>query len=247
MNSLMTIGLPLRSFCRLCFLTLLLLSTQPAWADNIQVTFTGEIYFTFDQEFGGPSFHGIQNGDSFSSVLTYDPSQPNLGVPGQGLYGVYDYRVTVQTAAGPVTLGGPISWPCPNCAFSPLQVLNDFPDEFGTADILHNAGSDVDFIFKDYTHTALAGDSLADVDWQNLLTLSSIPQPFVRAPNGAIVPNGSVRDMFLRNEGAAVVVIGRISAVDVQVIPVPEPSSTLLLALGFVGILLQRRRVEPES
>src|SRR6058998_417220 len=74
----------------ICFLGLIALSltTQTAWADSIQVTFTGQIYFTFDQQFGGPSFYGIQNGNSFSSVLTYDPAQPNLGtVPGQGMYG----------------------------------------------------------------------------------------------------------------------------------------------------------------
>ena len=46
------------------------LMAQPALADSIQVTFTGQIYWTFDEQFGGPGFNGIQSGDSFSSVLT---------------------------------------------------------------------------------------------------------------------------------------------------------------------------------
>jgi len=51
------------------FMTLSLMA-QPALADSIQVTFTGQIYWTFDEQFGGPGFNGIQSGDSFSSVLT---------------------------------------------------------------------------------------------------------------------------------------------------------------------------------
>jgi hypothetical protein len=60
-------------------LPMLFILTRPASANIIQVTFTGEITFTFDATFGGPSFYGIEPGDLFSSVLTYDPAQPNLG------------------------------------------------------------------------------------------------------------------------------------------------------------------------
>ena len=187
-------------------LLVMLLSVQPASADTLQVTFTGNIYFTFDDQFGGPSFHGIGIGDAFSAVLTYDAVQPDLND--------YNYTVTVQTTGGPVTLGGPSS--------HPIHSDHNLAGEFGTIDTVHNSGSGVAFVFQDYTHTALSS-GFAGLDWQNLLTLSSQPQPFVRAPNGAVVAGGSVHDIFLRAPNAAVVVIGRIDGVSVQTIPDPDP------------------------
>jgi PEP-CTERM motif-containing protein len=174
--------------------------------------------------------------------LTYDPAQPNLGtIADQGLYGEYDFRVTVQTADGPVTLGAPVSWPCPGCAFSPMHVFNDVSVTLPyvgpvVVDAVHNAGSDVLFLFQDLTHTALASDSFADVDWQNLFTLSK--------ESSKDLEQTWRPKIALRASTAADVVEGRIDTVDVQTIPspVPEPSSILLLGVGIIGLLLHRQR-----
>jgi len=219
----------------------LLLPAQTAWADTIQVTFTGQIYFTFFEAFGALDFHGIRNGDTFSSVLLYDPGQADLdATTGVGAYSNYNYTVTVQTLGGPLAFGG--------AATHTLNVSNDFNDEFGLADVVDNAYADVGFVFRDYTHTVLSDDSLAGVDWQTLLTQSSQPHYLVRAPNAGVVANGTVRDIFLRDpSNGAVVVVGRINTVDVQTIPspptpVPEPNSLFLITSGLFGLMAFRRR-----
>jgi hypothetical protein len=89
----------------------------------------------------------------------------------------------------------------------------------------------------------LTGKSLADVDWENLLALSSQPSPFIRAPNGAVVADGSVRDIFLRAPNAAVVVVGRIDGVSVQTIPTPEPSTLLLFGAGLTRLVIVHKRI----
>lgn len=146
---------------------------------------------------------------------------------------------TGKTSQELLVLGGPATYP--------LVVCNDCDDEFGTADVIHNGGSFVAFVFADYMHTALSGDSLADVDWANLLTFSSQPHSLVREPNAAIVPGGSLHTMFLRAPNAAVVVEGTIEGLSVEVTPpapnpVPEPAGIILLASGLVASLGRRRQ-----
>jgi hypothetical protein len=200
------------------------------------VTFTGEINFTFDATFGGPSFYGIEPGDLFSSVLTYDPGQPNLStVQGEGQYGVYDYTVTVQTAGGPVTLGGPISWPCVNCADVPIYV--DAPSAVNAEAQLEQGGFAA-FTFEG--NNVISDDSLADVDWQNLLTLSAESQGAFLYPTGSLV-QGGVHVMFLRASNAGVAVVGTINDVSVlDISSAPEPATVLLFGSALSGIALMR-------
>jgi len=49
-----------------------------ALAGIVEVTFTGNIDWTFDSDWGGDSYHGIKIGDSFSLVLTYNHAQSNF-------------------------------------------------------------------------------------------------------------------------------------------------------------------------
>jgi hypothetical protein len=232
----------------------LLAAALPARADTVEVMFTGHVYFTFDAQFGGPSYHGIAIGNLFSAQLTYDPSQPNLSsTANEGLYENYDFAVTVQTGGGPVSFDAP----CNGCG-APIAVgtnmnIGVVNQTSATADLegfVNNAGSSVAFTFQDYTNTSLSDDLLTDINWQNLLTQSQqAPDPnvLVRAPDAAVVPEGNIGaqpSIFLRAPNAAVVVIGSIDNVGVQQIttPTPEPSTLLLFATAGIALLSSNRK-----
>ena len=202
------------------------------WSGSLQVTFTGQIGFTFDAQFGGPSFHGIEPANSFSAVLTFDPAQPNQGtVQNGGQYGAYDFTVTVQTMTGPVSVGGPISWPCPNCGDYSIRV-----DPPGT---VNSAGVFVAFDFVG--NSLVSSDDLANVNWQDLVTQSRASHGSFTNPAGSPVSVGFA-DMFLRAPNAAVVVVGGITDVTVQELqPTPEPVSASLLLIGLCTAPLRPR------
>jgi hypothetical protein len=231
-------------------LSLLLLTPAYLRGDTMNVTFTGNIYFTFDAAFG------IGLGNPFSAVLTYDPAQPNLSnLPNQGQYGNYSFAITVQTSGGPVTFGGPCNGCGAPIVFATNQNIGSVNATQATPQLetLVDETGFVGFVFQDYTNSSLTNPLLADVNWQNLLTLSQeAPDPsvLVRAPNAAVVPEGSIGSqpsIFLRAPSAAVVVIGNIDTVAVQDItsppsPVPEPSSFLLFGTALLGLTVVRRR-----
>jgi hypothetical protein len=204
------------------------------YADNIQVTFTGQINLNID-----PLDYAFAAGDPYSAVLTYDASQLNQGTSSLGLYGEYSFIVTVQSATGPLVYGGPISW-CPSCGDQWLKVYNDVPIivPYINSIIVDGVGEGTAFSFwiPDYSHTALSSASLADVNWQNLFALSE------QSSQSLNVEQPSRAKIALRAPNGADVVEGRIVGLSVQYIssppaPVPEPSLPVLLGIGITGVL----------
>jgi hypothetical protein len=104
---------------------------------------------------------------------------------------------------------------------------------------VNNGGSSVAFTFEG--NNVISDSLLADVNWQNLLTLSTNSHGNFRYPTGSPINDG-LHDIFLRAPNAAVVVVGSINDVDVAdvITTVPEPGPSLLLASALIGIVLIR-------
>lgn len=188
--------------------TFLVLLITPAYADTVQVTFTGTVTFVFQPV--DPVVAGVTVGDSFTSVLTYSQNQPDLNPTSDiGHYFDYIFGLTIHTAGGDVTV--------PGSTIAPIVVSNNDVSE--SADLVHNAASAGDtahFVFSDDGMVALSSDALAAVDWLTLLTLSEVAQVRVRAFNAAVVMEGDITS---------------VSVVSV----VPEPGTLTLLGIGLLG------------
>lgn len=93
----------MRTFAVLATATFLALAITPAYADIVEVTFTGIVIFVFQPV--DPVVAGVTVGDPFTAVLTYDENQPNANpAPETGLYFDYTFGLAVHTASGDVTV-----------------------------------------------------------------------------------------------------------------------------------------------
>ena len=133
-----------------------------AYADSVEVTFTGVVTWTFpDSQIEAM---GIRAGDSFTSLLTYDPNQmdqdPTVDV---GRYFTYSFSLTIATSSGDVTIPGSDS---PN--FWPILIRDNDPtlgDRFGNQG---NGGGLSHFSFQDLGGAMLSSDLLSDIDWATI-------------------------------------------------------------------------------
>ncbi len=79
--------------------TFLVLVITPAYADTVEVTFTGTVTFVFQPV--DPVVAGVSVGDPVTSVLFYNQNQPDLNPAPPLLRGL-----AVHTASGDVTVPG---------------------------------------------------------------------------------------------------------------------------------------------
>ncbi len=188
--------------------TFLVLAITPAYADTVEVTFTGIVT---SLPFGAIApVVGVSVGDSFTAVLTYNQNQPDLNpAPDIGHYFDYVFGLTIHSAGGDVTV--------PGSTIAPIVVSNNDVSE--SADLVHNAASAGDtahFVFSDDGMVALSSDALSEVDWLALLTLSEDARVAVRAFNAAVIMEGDITS---------------VSVVTV----VPEPGTLTLIGIGLLG------------
>ena len=154
---------------------------------NVQVTFTGNIYYAME----GADVWGIEEGDAFQAVLTYNPVQPDFNSdPDIGDYFGYMFLITVQTSSGEVTFDAGTAYP--------VKVFDNNPDWDGTKDRVHNAGAGVLFSLATIDLNALPNDELTEVDWHTLFTLSDDPRIALRASNAAVVVEGAIDSVGVR-------------------------------------------------
>ena len=177
----------MRAFAILTAATLLVLAITPAYADIVEVTFTGIVT---SLPFGGVEpVVGVTVGDPFTAVLTYNENQPDENpAPGIGHYFDYTFGLAVHTSSGDVIVPGSI--------IAAIEVSDN--DVSNSADLVHNAASAGDtahFYFSDSSMAALSSDALSEVNWLALLTLSEIAQVRVRAFNLAVIMAGDITSL----------------------------------------------------
>ncbi len=157
---------------------------------KIQVTFTGTISYAMP----GFDFNGVQIGNPFQAYLEYNPSQADQNSsPDTGHYLDYEFSVTVQTGAGSVTFGGGYTG-------YPIIINNDVFNASKGADMdgIHNAGAGVLFLLESFNLNSLASDKLSDVDWTKLFSAAYQPQIALRASNAAVVVVGIIENLSVQ-------------------------------------------------
>ena len=96
--------------------TFLVLVITPAYADTVEVTFTGTVTFVFQTV--DPVVAGVTVGDPFTSVLFYNQHQPDLNpAPDIGHYFDYTFGLAVHTWSATTMSMTPQTW----CIMRPRQ------------------------------------------------------------------------------------------------------------------------------
>jgi len=108
--------------------TFLVLALTPAYADTVEVTFTGKVT---SLPFGAVEpVLGVSVGDSFTAVLTYNQNQPDANPAASvGFYFDYTFGLAVHTSTGDVIV--------PGSTIAAIEVRDN--DVGNSADLVHNA------------------------------------------------------------------------------------------------------------